>query len=360
MVSATALRSVEPRHAPAERFDDVLEHSPEPLLVTAADHRIRFANCPATQLLEVPARRLVGQPFAPDLAPGAQCDVPRSTASGWKVLEARAIGVSWEGMPARLLALRDVTVQRRDEAARGARATQLERRVEELDAFATTVAHDLREPLLLISGFGQLLQRRHGAELHDAARDYLERIVGSAGHMDRLVSDLLAYARSGGAALEVETVDAAAVACEAAAMLDNAFEEAGATIAIASLPHVAADRAQLQRVFVNLIANALKFRGDRDPHIVISCDDVPDGWCFTVADNGMGIADDDLPHVFQMFRRVHGDPDMRGTGLGLAVCRKIVERHGGHMWATSRLGEGSEFHFVLPDRRHVPRAVPAA
>jgi signal transduction histidine kinase len=360
MGSATALRSAEPRHAPTERFDDVLQRSPEPLLVTAADHRVRFANSPAIQLLETPAARLAGQPFAPDLAAGAQCDVPRSTPSGWKVVEARAIGVTWDGEAARLLVLRDVTAQRRDEAALAARAAQLERRVDELDAFATTVAHDLREPLMLISGFGRLLQRRHGAELHEAARDYLERIIGSAGRMDRLVSDLLAYARSGGAALEVETVDAEAVAREAAAMLDNAFEEARATITIGALPHVPADRAQLQRVFVNLLANALKFRGDSDPHITISSDEVPDGWCFTVADNGSGIAEEDLPHVFQMFRRAHGDAGVRGTGLGLAVCRKIVERHGGQMWATSRLGEGSEFHFLLPDRRRVPRARPAA
>jgi light-regulated signal transduction histidine kinase (bacteriophytochrome) len=247
----------------------------------------------------------------------------------------------------------------RANAELAATSARLERSNEELQRFATVASHDLREPLRVVSGFADLLARRHGEQLGPDGGRFIDAITGGVARMDEMISDLLEYARAGRADQPFEIVDTNVVAREALAGLQRAIEDAGAQVEVDDLPPVRGNPASLRQLFQNLIANAIKFVDHRSPRVRIWAAEVPEGWRFTVRDNGIGIAPGQAEKIFGMFRRLHGAEQYPGTGVGLALCQRIVDVHGGRIWVEPAPGGGSQFMFTIarvprPDDQSVP------
>jgi light-regulated signal transduction histidine kinase (bacteriophytochrome) len=209
-------------------------------------------------------------------------------------------------------------------------------------------SHDLVEPLRVISSYLQLLDRR--ADLDDESRRYIDFAVGGAARMRDLVDDLLRYSRSGRVDLQRRSVPASDLVDATLRTLAAAIEDAGAEVEVESLPIVEADPVLLGQVFQNLIGNAIKFRDGERPHVRVSGHEQAHGWEFVVDDNGIGIPEADRARVFNMFQRLHHREDYDGTGIGLALCQRIVERHGGSIRVEpGDGGRGSRFVFTLSE-----------
>ncbi len=246
------------------------------------------------------------------------------------------------GEPAGVVSsLLDVTEARRQ-------AQELERSNAELERFAYVVAHDLKEPLRTVAGMSQLVARRYTGQLDDRADVLLSRMAEAATRMQKLIDDLLSYSRLG---VEVRTpapVSSEEVFQTALANLQEAIERNGGRIVHSPLPVVRADAVGLTRVFQNLLANALKFRGPEAPQVRVRALPGDGEWIFEVQDNGIGIDPKDAERIFRVFERVHGRDDYEGSGIGLAACKKIIERYGGRIWVQSEPGRGAIFRFSLP------------
>jgi len=227
-------------------------------------------------------------------------------------------------------------------------ALELQRSNAELEQFAYVASHDLQEPLRKVASFTQLLGRRYAGRLDERADQYIEFAVDGATRMQRLINDLLAFSRVGRLTGEDELVPAAELVDAARRNLADAIEQAGARIEVGELPVVRGEVALLTAVFQNLIGNALKFRGDEPPVVTVSAVRDGDAWRFTVADNGIGIEDEYAERIFVLFQRLHTKEAYAGTGIGLALCRKIVEHHGGRIWLDTSVAAGTTFHFILP------------
>ncbi|WP_231920756.1 ATP-binding protein [Magnetospirillum sp. XM-1] len=226
---------------------------------------------------------------------------------------------------------------------------ELSRTNAELERFAYVAAHDLQEPVRGLVSFSQLLERKCRDNLGDEGRDYLRFIVNEALRMSNLVRDLLEYSRAGGAGLALEAVDCAAMVDDERESLRPLIEQKQAEVQRGELPSVQADGAQLRQVFHNLIGNALKYCSEA-PLIRVEAERDGDAWRFAVSDNGIGIDPQYHDYVFEVFRRLHTGIAYPGTGIGLAICKRIVESHGGRMWLASAPGQGTTFFFTLPDR----------
>jgi len=226
-------------------------------------------------------------------------------------------------------------------------SARLERSNEELQRFATVASHDLREPLRVVSGFAELLARRHGEQLGPDGNRFVEAITTGVARMDEMISDLLAYARAGRSDQPLEIVDMNEVVGDALAALGRATEEVHAEVEVDDLPPVTGNPAALRQLFQNLVANAIKFVDNGNPRIRIWAAEVPEGWRFTVRDNGIGIAPEQAERIFGMFTRLHGADRYPGTGVGLALCRRIVDVHGGRIWVEPAPGGGSQFMFTI-------------
>ncbi|MEN6343129.1 MAG: MEDS domain-containing protein [Methanospirillum sp.] len=242
----------------------------------------------------------------------------------------------------------DVTEIRRADAAMEAYAAELARSNEELQRFAYVASHDLQEPLRSIVSFSQLLERRYKGKLDPDADEYIRFIVDGGTRMQHLILDLLQVSRVETQAKPLAPTDAGEVVADAMRSLDAPLRESEATVEVGDLPTVMADAAQLEQVFVNLIGNAIKYRRPEvAPSIRISARPAGGMWEFAVADNGIGIGAEYFDRIFQMFQRLHTHDEYEGTGIGLAVVKKIVERHDGTVRVESTPGEGSTFFFTL-------------
>jgi PAS domain S-box-containing protein len=242
----------------------------------------------------------------------------------------------------------DIMARKEAEAALVAKAAELGRSNEELERFAYVASHDLQEPLRMVSSYTRLLEQRYGAQLDDEAKEYIGYAVDGADRMRQLIRDLLAYSRAGSRDLQLGVVDTQALVSTASADLRIAIDEASANITVDSLPPVFGDAGALGQLFQNLMANAVKFRGTDAPRIRIAASAEGDRWRFTVSDNGIGIAPEYHERIFNVFQRLHTREEYPGTGIGLSLCKRIVERHGGVMILESSLGNGSTFMFSLP------------
>jgi light-regulated signal transduction histidine kinase (bacteriophytochrome) len=205
----------------------------------------------------------------------------------------------------------------------------------------------LQEPLRMVSSYTQLLARRYGDKLDGDAKEFMEFIVDGAARMKQLIEDLLAFSRVGTRGREFVKVASETALAKALVNLRGAQEASGAVVTHGEMPEVFADSGQLVQLFQNLVGNAMKFRGADAPRIHVAGEARSQVWVFTVRDNGIGLDPQYSDRIFMMFQRLHNKAEYPGTGIGLAICKKIVDRHGGRIWVESQPGEGCTFGFTL-------------
>jgi light-regulated signal transduction histidine kinase (bacteriophytochrome) len=239
--------------------------------------------------------------------------------------------------------------RRRAEDERALRAEELARSNAELEQFAYVASHDLQEPLRVVVSYLQLLERRYKGQLDERADKYIGYAVGASERMKQLINDLLTYSRVGRKERAFADVDLERLLTEVRADLGVAIEESGAVISHGRLPTVRGEPRQLHQLLLNLVGNAIKFRRDDPPRVHVSAERDEHGWRFDVRDNGIGIDPSFNERIFVIFQRLHGRTEYPGTGIGLALAKKIVERHGGRIWVEPAPDHGSIFSFTLPD-----------
>jgi PAS domain S-box-containing protein len=242
----------------------------------------------------------------------------------------------------------DITERKRAEEALKAAHEELKRSNGELEQFAYVASHDLQEPLRMVSSYTQLVMKRYGERLDGDAKEFMNYVVDGAARMKQLIEDLLAYSRVGTRGKEFRPTPVENALKRAITNLRAAIEESDAEITHDPLPTVNADEVQLAQLFQNLMGNALKFRGADKPHIHVGAADRDSEWEFRIKDNGIGIEAQYFERIFMLFQRLHTKGEYPGTGIGLAICKKVVERHGGRLWVESEPGKGSSFNFTLP------------
>jgi PAS domain S-box-containing protein len=264
--------------------------------------------------------------------------------------EVMARSVIYQGGAAIQVMFRDVSERKRAEEALAEHARELARSNAELEQFAYVASHDLQEPLRMVASYTQLLARRYQDKLDADARDFIAYAVDGATRMQALIADLLNYSRIGTRGKPFRPSSCEAVLERVLASLKLATNESGATVSHDSLPTVLGDDVQLGQLFQNLLVNAIKFRTEAPPRIHLSAERNGNVWTFSVRDNGIGIAPEYAERIFMIFQRLHSKNEYPGTGIGLAVCKKIVERHGGRIWVNSQPGSGATFFFTIPDR----------
>jgi len=225
---------------------------------------------------------------------------------------------------------------------------ELRRSNADLEQFVNVISHDLREPLRMVTSYVELLERRYRDSLGADANDFIAYAVDGARRMQELLDNVLAYSQVGTRGKPFQPTDCNIAFRDATANLQVAIREADAIVTHDSLPTVTADSVQLVSLFQNLISNAVKFHGQKAPRVHVSAEQREKEWAFCVSDNGIGIAAGDLERIFVISQRLHTRNEYPGTGIGLAICKKIVERHGGRIWVQSEPGAGSRFYFTIP------------
>ena len=256
-----------------------------------------------------------------------------------------------EGQPVEIVSvLRDITKRKQVEEELKKTLTELERSNKELEQFAYVASHDLQEPLRMVASYVQLLARRYEGKLDADADDFIAYAVGGASRMQKMINDLLTYSQVGTRGKPFQPTDCQAVLDQVLANLKVAIEESSAVITHDPLPMVIADESQMAQLFQNLIDNAIKFHDEASPRVHISAKQKEKDWVFSVRDNGIGIDPQYYQRIFMLFQSLHNREEYPGTGMGLAICKRIVERHGGRIWVKSELGKGSTFYFTIPKR----------
>jgi PAS domain S-box-containing protein len=241
----------------------------------------------------------------------------------------------------------DITERKQTEKELRQIMAEMARSNTELEQFAHVVSHDLQEPLRMVSSYTQLLARRYHGKLDDDADEFIAYAVDGANRMQVLLNDILDYSRVGTRGKPFKVIYCEDVFDQAMANMKLAIEDSGAVVNHDTLPIIMADEGQLVQLFQNLIGNAVKFRNQEPPRINVSAEKRQNEWVFSVRDNGIGIDPQSAQSIFEIFRRLHTREEYPGTGMGLAICKKIVERHGGQIWVQSQPGEGSTFYFTI-------------
>ena len=245
---------------------------------------------------------------------------------------------------------RDITQRKLAEYELARFADEIARSNRELENFAYIASHDLQEPLRMVISYLQLLERRYGDKLGSEAHDYIDFAVDGASRMKAMIEGLLAYSRVGTREMKPAPADCEEILREVLENLGLAIEDSGARITHDRLPVVMGDEVQLVQLFQNLISNAIKFRGEEPPRIHVSASQQNGEWIFSVRDNGIGIEAQQRERIFDIFQRLHTREEYQGTGIGLALAKKIVERHHGRIWVVSEPGHGSTFYFSIPEQ----------
>lgn len=352
------------------RFEDLFDNSPDMYVVVDVETR-RMLECNQTVVAELGYGRdeILGRPVD-ELYPeawrqeaqaavesllqhgevrDAELQLRRKDASTMDVsLNMSAVRDDTGRVLHSRVTWRDITDRKSALEASARQAQELRRSNAELEQFAFVVAHDLQEPLRLVARYTQLLQRRYSGQLDAEADEFIGFAVEGAERMHRMLVDLLVFSQV--TALDRREVSSKAVVEEALTRLQGQVHEAGAAIVCGELPRVIANGRELGLVFEHLISNALKFRSDRPPNVEVDASQGQGEWRFSVKDNGIGIEPGHAEHIFLVFKRLNKRRDFTGTGVGLALCKKIIERHGGRIWVESEVGQGARFVFTLPAR----------
>ena len=245
---------------------------------------------------------------------------------------------------------RDITDRKRAEEALEKRTDELLRSNAELEQFAYIASHDLQEPLRMITSYTELLKKRYSSGFDDDANEFMTFIVDGASRMKQLINDLLAYSRVGTKRKPPEPTDSQTILDKVLLNLGIAMKESSATVTSDFLPVIMADPVQLVQLFQNLVGNAIKFHGEKPPRIHVSAKQQNNEWVFSIHDDGIGIDSQHFDRIFMIFQRLHTRQEYSGTGIGLAVCKKIVENMGGRIWVESEPGKGTTFFFAVPQR----------
>jgi PAS domain S-box-containing protein len=351
------------------RLAAIVESSDDAIISKSLDGVVTSWNAAAERIFGYRAEEMIGQPILrliPDDRHDEEQRILERLRRGERVdhfetvrrtKDGRLLDVSLTSSPLRneqgtiigaSKIARNITARKQAEDARTRLLAEVQRVNEELEQFAYIVSHDLNEPLRTITNFLQLLTRRLPSSLDAEATEYLAFVEGGAQRLHHLLADLLAYTRAGGQSPEVAAVDGNALVARVVPDLQLAIAESGATITQDPLPTVLGDGARLGQVVQNLIGNALKFRGPAPPQIHVSAQRDGQQWRFAVRDNGIGIDPAQAGQLFRVFRRLHTRTKYPGTGIGLAICKKIIEQHGGRIWVESEVGKGATFFFTLP------------
>lgn len=352
-------------------FRETVEFAPDGLLIVDEDGMIVLANSAVQSIFGYRQSELIGKPvevLVPDAARQkhrasraayAKAPTRRNMLSGLDIVGQTKDGASipvevslgpanLQGDRVTLAIIRDVSERRQLERTLSGYAAELERSNAELSQFAYIASHDLQEPLRMVDSYVNLLARRYKGKLDEEADEFIGFATDGARRMKQLINELLDYSRVSNRPLKLASVDTGAMVTRVTDLLHDRIVEADAVITVADLPTVSADPGQLERLFVNLVSNAIKYRGEDAPKIDITVE-LKDGmYEFSVRDNGIGIAPEFRQKVFEIFTRLHSRAEYDGTGIGLASCKRIVERHGGEIWAEGSETVGSVFRFTLP------------
>jgi len=365
------IRAQEALHASEDRYRQLVDNSPVPILAHQAG-RVVFVNAATVKLFGAGTpEELLGTPVLDRVHPESlevvrermrQVEADGQSAPVMEeklrrlngtLIHAEVAGTPllYEGRPAVQLVLRDLTDRKQAESFLALQTEELRRSNADLEQFAYVASHDLQEPLRTVSSYVQLLARRYQGKLDPAADEFIAFAVEGAKRMQTLINDLLTFSRVGHQGQARQATDCAAVVATVRSNLKLALKEAQADLTVDPLPTVEAGAQQLAQLFQNLLSNALKFHGPAPLQIHISAQPNPEApeWIFSVRDNGIGIDPQFFDRIFAVFQRLHGR-EVPGTGIGLAICKKIVERHGGRIWVESAPGQGATFYFTLPSR----------
>jgi len=239
-------------------------------------------------------------------------------------------------------------LRRRAEEDLAKKAVELARSNADLEQFAYIASHDLQEPLRMVAAYTQLIAERYRGKLDENADKFIGYACEGALRMQTLINDLLAFSRIGRTGVKAGRVNCDTAMAEVLLNLGPAIRDCGATISYAALPEELDDSSQITQVFQNLIGNAIKFRGKEPPEILVQAEKAGQDWLFTVSDNGIGIAPESAENIFVAFQRLHTRTEYPGNGIGLSICKKIIERNGGKIWVESGMSKGSSFKFTLP------------
>ncbi|MHB8765719.1 MAG: sensor histidine kinase [Deferrisomatales bacterium] len=350
-------------------YRELVESVPDAVVAVDREGRVLLWNSGAERLFGRLRAEALGEPFWGLLAPPEAADALRArlevgaprppgaeaaeaevrTADGRSVpVEVSAsVRTARTGGPVATFVLRDVSERRRAQEILARQAAELARSNAELEQFAYAASHDLQEPLRMVASYLGLLERRYADRLDADGREFLAYALDGATRMKGLVADLLSLSRVGTRGGDPEPVAAEAALATALAHLGPALAESGGRVTHGPLPRVLADPGQLVQLFQNLVGNALKFRGEAPPEVHVSARAEGPEWVVSVRDNGIGIDPEYFDRIFVVFQRLHGPERYPGTGIGLALAKKIVERHGGRMWVESAPGRGATFFFTL-------------
>jgi PAS domain S-box-containing protein len=356
----------------AAKYRGLLEAAPDAMVVVNEAGEIVLVNVQAEKQFGYRRDELVGQKVMNIIPEGFAerliADATRSTAEA--LAQQIGMGIELSGrrkdgteFPIEIMlsplestegilvtaAIRNISARKKSEQELAVANQVLEESNLELKQFAYIASHDLQTPLRSIAGFVQLLQQEYEGKLDEQARDWILRTVRAVARMQTLIRDLLSYSRveaRSGPFTQIPFVD---IVNDALILLESSIHDSGGQVACGKLPIVMGDRSQLVQLMQNLIGNGLAYRSDKPPHIHISAERGGKDWIFSIRDNGIGIDPKHYEPIFEIFKRLHHQKDKPGTGIGLAVCRRVVTRHGGKIWVESESGYGSTFHFTIPE-----------
>ncbi len=346
-------------------FENVLLKMPEAALIENERHEIVWANDAARQLLKVKAGEpsVIPGEITEELAKGNKDFIIKKLRIKGLTLECKSSIQKGGKSETNIFSILSDVSELENIAAHWSKiaeeserkAVELARSNEELEQFAYVASHDLQEPLRKIKSFTELFAQRFKGKIDEKADKYIYYIIDSTARMQGLINDLLSYSRVSSQGQPFKMTDCEKALDYAISNYQMAIKESDAEITHDKLPSIVADESQLIQVFQNLIGNAIKFSGEKSPRIHISAKDEHSEWIFSIQDNGIGIEAKYAERIFIIFQRLHSREESPGSGIGLSICRKIAERHGGRIWVESTPGEGSTFYFTIPKSENVAK-----